>query len=369
MAGLQHAHLQQVYRLVSLAFVVLVLGVGGGVAYAGFSRTTVLITPKLLPVSANFTVTVAPTAKDASTIVGSVNHQNQSATVTVTPSTGAATTPAHAAGQVTFTNQTASAQPLAVGTRLKASNGVIVRTSKRVDVPAGGTVTAPVVADPLGADGNLPPGHFTIVALWSGLQSKIFADSASAFTGGLTSGASTLSLDQLNTASDQASQQLRSQLPPSTAGTLVTTTPVGVTTTPPADTPSASYQVTVTLKVLTITFQPSDLPTMVRHQLTSGLATDQQLTSIATPTITAGDQPTADSINLTVAADGLATIAATSPDVQANNFLGLSGHDITARLLGNNAVKSVTIHFSPWWRTTAPTRARQLTVKLLPAQS
>ncbi len=204
MASLRHAQLQWNYRFISATFVVLVVGVIGGIAYAAWSKTVITVTPRRLPVSATFTVIVAPTGQETTGLSGTVATEERSATVTVQPKQSGATVPAYAAGRVTFRNLTAKDQPLATGTRLRSATGVIVRTTARVDVPAGGTVGADVIADPLGADGNLPPGRFIIVALWPGLQDKIYADSAAAFTGGLAAGGSTLSISGVATGPDGA---------------------------------------------------------------------------------------------------------------------------------------------------------------------
>lgn len=369
MASLRHAQLQWNYRFISAAFAVLVLGLIGGIAYAAWSKTTIVITPRRLPVSAAFTVTIAPTGQETTGLTGTVTAEQQSATVTVEPKQSGATVPAHATGRVIFTNRTAKDQPLAAGTRLRSAGGVIVRTTARVDVPAGGTVSADIVADPLGADGNVPPGRFIIVALWPGLQDKIYADSATAFSGGLASGGSTLSIDDLTEASNRATKQITDALPPAATGTLVTTSPVSVTTNPKPETPSASYAVTVKLKVLTIAYRAADLDTLMRTQLRSTLADDQELMVVDQPTITAGDQPTVDSVVLAVKATGQARLSAASSTFQAQQFTGLSAADIRAKLLGSNGVKSAVIRFAPWWRRNAPDQPERILVKLLPAQS
>lgn len=364
MAELRHAQLQHIYRFVSVGFIVLVLGVAAGVGYAAWSKTMIIVTPRLVPVDAQFTVTVAPTATEPSTLVGTIASDTAAATVTVTPKQTGTPVPAHATGQVTFKNTTGKDQPLAAGTRLRAESGVIVRTTGRVDVPAGGTANATVTADPLGEEGNLEPGHFIIVALWPGLQDKIYADSETAFTGGLASGGSTLSVADLTAASDKAQADILKTLPANRPGTVVVTAPDSVVTHPDPNTPSTSYDVTVKLKVVTVTFTANELTELIGQQLRSSLADDQALTAVGEPTITLGDQPTADSMTLTVKATGQAVIAKDSPRLAAANFIGKHAQDISRQLLGTDVIKSVVIKFSPWWRTVTPDRADRISIQL-----
>lgn len=110
---------------------------------------------------------------------------------------------AKARGTVTIENHWNQPQPLAATTRLLSEGGVLFRTTARVDVPAGGTADVTVEADQPGAAGNVAPGRFTIVALWLGLQEKIFGTSKTSMSGG---GATTavVSAEDLVTAENDA---------------------------------------------------------------------------------------------------------------------------------------------------------------------
>jgi hypothetical protein len=103
---------------------------------------------------------------------------------TSAPASGTTTVEGASHGSVRIENHWNQVQPLAATTRLTTSTGILFRTTERVDVPAGGSVTVDVVADQKGEAGNVGPEHFTIVALWPGLQEKIFGTSSTAMTGG-----------------------------------------------------------------------------------------------------------------------------------------------------------------------------------------
>ena len=93
--------------------------------------------------------------------------------------------PDFASGTVTVYNQRDQDQPLLATTQLKAVNGVIFRTQKRVVVPAGGQAQVEVVADGEGEVGNIEPGKLTVVKIWPAWQNQIFAENKEKFTGGL----------------------------------------------------------------------------------------------------------------------------------------------------------------------------------------
>ncbi|MEK7538088.1 MAG: baseplate J/gp47 family protein [Patescibacteria group bacterium] len=370
MTDLRQAHVQRVYRPLSIVFVALVLLIAAGAAYAGWSSTVISITPLLKPVTATFPVAVGPTisAADSNQLVGTVNTAERSAAVTVQPPPAGPSVPAHATGAMTFRNITAKSQPLAVGTRLRAENGVIVRTTARVDVPANGSIDAPVVADPLGNEGNLPAGRFVIVALWPGLQDKIYGQTAQPLSGGMASGGSMLSLDELTAASNQAEQQIRDVVGGSQPGIFVTLKPVAVVSDPKPAVPSASYTVTVTAAVTTVTYPADRLNDLLRQELRRTLSDGQDVASLTPPSLTVQDRPSSDRVVLEVAGRGLATLSTTNPLLTAAAYTGLSAADIKSKLLGSSLVKSATVKLAPWWRTTAPDQPERISISVAPAQ-
>ncbi len=370
MTDLQRARVQRIYQPISIVFGFFVVLLVAGVAYAGWSSTVIIITPLITKVTASFPVTIGPTANaDGSSLVGTIKTEEQSATITVTPKGTGTPVPAHAAGRVTIKNTTAKVQPLSVGTRLKSDSGIIARTTARVDVPAGGSVVAEVVADPLGEAGNLPPGKFIIVALWPGLQDKIYGQSSTAFTGGLATGGTTLSLNELTGASSQAEEQIKAIVGTTAPGILISLEPTSVVSVPKPEVQSASYKVTVTLKVTTITYQASQLADLEKNELTKSLPEHQRLDAIAGPAITLQDRPTKDQAVLRIDSSATAHLDTASPLLQPAAYTGLSAADIRKKLNDPATIKSTNVKLSPIWRTTAPEQAERITITVLKPQS
>ena len=369
MSTLKNAHVQNIYRPVSIVFAVLVVLFIVGVVYAGWSSSVITVTPKLNQVNASFPVTIGGETTDGSALAGTVTTEEKSATVTVTPTGTGAPVPAHASGQVTIKNTTAKEQPLAVGTRLQADSGVIVRTTQRVDVPANGDVEVTTIADPLGETGNLPPGKFVIVALWPGLQDKIYGQSTVTFSGGLAAGGTSLSLEELTTASDQAVAKISLEVGTSRPGFYISLEPTSVVSDPKPEVASASYAVTVTMRVTTVTYPTAELQQLITQELTKALALNQTLQEPEAPSFRIDDRPTTDRIVLHVDVASAAYASSTSPLLQRATFTGLTVEEITKKLADQSIIKSSQVKLSPWWRSTAPVQADRITLIILPAQS
>ncbi len=364
MPSLSQAHLQRSYRPVLWGFVVLVLLSLTGTILLGQSSATITVTPKLIPANTSFSLVVGPDADPSTGLTGTVSTSVQKATVTAAASSQGTDIPAHASGQITIHNTTSGAQALSQGTRLASGAGVIVRTANRVDVPAKGSVNVTVTADPTGADGNLAPGRLTIVALRAANQPFIYGEVVTALTGGTVKSSGTLALNDLTKASDEAQAKIKVQAGADQPGHLHLFTPQSVTTVPPATTPSTTYSVTVTMNVVDITFTADKLTQRMKQELTATLADDQQLVKLSQPVITTGDQPTATSIALSVQAQGEAQVTSVNQIFQSKNFLGLDQAAIEKKLLGSPTVKAVAVRFAPFWRSSAPTQASHITVRV-----
>jgi len=370
MSDLQRAHVQNIYRPVSIIFALLVVFLIGGVAYAGWSSTVITITPRQTKVTASFpmTVTSAAGSVEASILQGTIVTEDKSATIIVTPKGTGTPVPAHASGTVTLKNTTAEVQPLAAGTRLQSANKVIVRTKERVDVPAGGTVITEVIADPLGEEGNVPAGKFIIVALWPGLQDKIYGESTEALSGGLAVGGTSLSLDKLTTASNQAEAEIRTAVGDSSSGKLITMEPSSVVSVPKPEVASNSYKVTVKMKVTTITYQADELSKVLQSELTKSLPDGQSLGTISTPTVSVLDRPSTDQIVLQVDGQSTAQLTTTHQLFKPAVYTGLTITEIKKKLSDASIINSVTVKLSPWWRKTAPEQPERISIVISPAK-
>lgn len=363
MPTLQQSYVQRMYQPIVGIFFLLAALIFTGVVYAGLSKTVITVTTIPQPLHETITVTIGPKDNVGPLYLhGTVTTTPLSETVTAKPSGEGPLVPAHAHGTVTFHNTSTKSQPLSAGTRLQADNGVIVRTTNRVDIAPGSTVHDDAVADPLGDEGNVVPGRFVIVALWPGLQDKIYATSDQAFTGGSVQQSGGLSLTDLTTASDQAEKNIRQKLGQSFPGALKQLAAIDVVAVPPANQPSDTYAVTVNMKATTVTYSTDQLNALIQAGLNKLVPTGQTLKSIDRPILSIDSQPTDQEVVVTITAKGLSELSPTSPVFQTTQFIGLDQNAIVAKLSGTSAVKDIRLRFSPPWRTVAPNQPDQIKI-------
>lgn len=370
MASLQQTYLRRAYRFMLLFFSIGVFLVFAAVIYLGWSSSIITITPRLKPVSATFSVLISAdqtTSVADRRITGRMDNKPLTDSLVIEPSSSAALTPDHAHGPMIIKNTTASAQPLVAGTRLRSPSGVIVRTTKRVDVPARGQATAEVVADPLGAEGEVGPGRFTIVALSTSQQANIYGQADRALTGGLISPGQQLALADLTAASNQIEKNIRAKFGQSEPGVLRLLLPDKVSAIPPADQPSAKYDVTVAMTGMTIEYDQTDLNRIISAELSKGLATGEEVVDWTAPEPRVNGLPSGGQLLITLVVDGRFQLSRTDALFQAASYRQLDRSAILQRLNGHDLIDSAEVKISPWWRRTTPHQANRIKIIIKPA--
>jgi hypothetical protein len=93
---------------------------------------------------------------------------------------------AEAKGVVVLKNDQGEEQPLLPQTHLRhEASGVFFLTDRAVRIPVQGEIEVPVTAKEPGKQGNVPPGRFVIDKLPAGMQTIVYGESKTAFTGGV----------------------------------------------------------------------------------------------------------------------------------------------------------------------------------------
>lgn len=148
-------------------------------------KTKIAIERNSYPIQATFVTTVSENPTEDQ-IQGTYEQKTIDYTFSSTDLQTTTQTIGKAEGTITITNNWTQNQPLQATTRFQSPDGLIFRTTDRVDVPAGGTANVHVIADEAGASGDLPiDTHFIIPGLWQGLQDQIYGTSTEAFSGGV----------------------------------------------------------------------------------------------------------------------------------------------------------------------------------------
>lgn len=209
---IRRSRIEKYYQKIVAVFIILTILIAALIIYFSFSRTIIFITPKIINHNIDFRLMVSENATMENGSLEKINGKIMQVTVEKTKNfsyvTEADEIPAKATGKVTIYNNHSSAQPLVETTRLMSENNILFRTMQTVTVPAGGSIEVEVIADKAGKTGDIGPGKFTIVALWPGLQEKIFAQSDIAMTGGIKK-ATVVTLENINKAKTELIDELK----------------------------------------------------------------------------------------------------------------------------------------------------------------
>lgn len=134
------------------------------------------------------------------------------------PATGKKKTGTKATGTVTMSNKySTTPQAIVAGTRVVSASNLVFKTTSNVTIPGytkpgatiiPGTASVGVEADDYGDNYNLGPSHFTIPAA----NPDIYADSASAFSGGSSRDITFVTQSDINKAKEETGKGIEDDL-------------------------------------------------------------------------------------------------------------------------------------------------------------
>ncbi len=364
-------HKVNVYRRISLAFFGITIVVAGVIAFFTFQRGTIVITQEPIPVAATFPVTItdaslvstSTAAVAPDTFQGIILSVTTSTSITVSPQT-TTDKPGKSHGVVTIYNQGKTVQSLVATTRFLSDGGVLFRLIKSVTAPAGGQVTAEIVADKTGPEGDVAAGNFTIPGLSAANQKIIFGKSIASTAGG-SSKVGIVTQQDIDAAKENARKALFEI--GQTALTTVTIpdsyavlhSPVSVqadSSAKPGDETSA-FVVTAQGTMAFVAYPKSSVysaadtevsnqaPTPYHKVIFEGDAPTVSLQSLSAETKTA---------KLQVYREGKAVLDAHASAFQPAQFLGRSKQEIVDALSSIKGITHVDISFFPFWVDHAP---------------
>ncbi|OGL86491.1 hypothetical protein A3I41_04325 [Candidatus Uhrbacteria bacterium RIFCSPLOWO2_02_FULL_48_18] len=365
-----HSHATAVplmlYRRIALAFIVVVAAVLLVVMYLSTMQAVIHVKPVAKDFSSDLIVHTAMTPLDETDIRGTVVSGSMTKTKTFEPSgEGAKQVEGKSSGTVTITNKSNAPQALVATTRLLSTSGVLFRLDKSVVAPAGGTVDATVHADKPGITGDIGPTHFTIPGLNETKQAQIFADSKTAFTGGVQSVAVVSkaelqkSIDALKEeVLDSAKDMLRAQAGTGFDGEVFAADITNQKTSIKPDTESKSYDVTLTITVTGVFYDRTALKKLFSEHLYEGLGQGQDFSSgtkIDDMEVTIDQYDSTQKVaSLHAHLEGQMTITRTNKALDVGRFVGMSEEDVRKTLVASGVAESVEVDFFPFWLNKIP---------------
>lgn len=373
MANLKRAHTQSWATYVVAGFLIVAVIIGISIGYFSFAKTVVTITPQPQPYTATIDIPL-------NQIEGEILSTEKSGNLTYTDISSEKEEQDFATGTVTIKNESNRDQPLVATTRLLSTQGVLFRTQTNTTVPAGGSVDVEVKADQAGAQGNIDPSRFEIVALHASAKEKIYGVSSEPMRGGVKK-------TGVLTAADlkKASEQLYADLVDQVIADLITqaqasgkdsvvredTIHTDITSSTqsaePGDTVN-SLDLTETIQATTIAFDAQALESIINTQATAQAPEGTQTFTLPKNTYsfslaneeTAPDQPI--TVRVTLTATSVITLS--SPLLDRSRIINNDEQEIKTYFSNFEEVKDVQVTFRPFWIKRAPALIDHIVIEI-----
>ena len=382
MSQIKKAKIEKYYSKVATAFIILAAAAVVIIIYFSLSQTTILVTLDPQTVKSTAVINIVPAGTEVLTensLEGKVIEKTISGTKTYKDLATLRTAEAKASGTVTIYNQNSSAQPLVATTRLLSEEGVLFRTKGTVAVPAGGQVEVAVEADQEGEQGNIGPSHFTVVALWKGMQDKVYGESSQSMTGGLKD-VMIATLENINTAKEQLATELKEQALQELSREIAKDNP-DEKIIPDAVTyqilseeadvePNAEvnqFTVESKLKIITTIFDEDKLFELMSQKLTNSLSADKELAMANKESLEYSvksydlEQQTA---QLEITLSGSTYLKLSSSIFNRDNLTNKDKQDIRTYFNDFSEIQNVEVKFSPFWVFRSPALKDHIEIKI-----
>ena len=370
------------YRRIVVLFGIIAIVVALAIVYLTFAEATIVVRADPTYVDETVPIDLAPTLPEETEGVrqplqGTVLQTTGSIAYVLTPQGEVREIEDRATGTVTITNTYSQTQPLVETTRLLSPDGVQVRTTETVTVPAGGSVEVGIIADDAGSRGELAPTRFTIPGLWSGFVDVIYAENNEAFTGGHRD-VRVVSEEDIRMATDSAHNDLEVQLTQALLADervpdgadilhpLTTFTTEEPIVNAEAGDEAETITVSLTGTLEAVLANPETLiahvETFIRENVDVRMDLDPDANAMTYESVASDVEAGTATINAIVI--GTLPAAADSAILDPSNFTNMSEASILRYFAQHDALRLESVAFSPFWVVRTPAFADHITVTL-----
>jgi len=376
------AKTEKSYQKIVIGFIAVTIIVVGLIVYFSFSRTVISITPNQEEISTDFIVSVKEsfTEQDLekpNILLGTFLQSEKEGSLVYQDVQAGAEIEDFASGTITVINNYSSNQPLIETTRFLTEDGLLFRSTETVNIPAGGQVEVPVIADEKGPKYDIGPSSFTIPGLWEGLQDDIYGESTEAMTGGIKT-AKAVTTANIKEAKEklatdlftQAMAELQQQVPAnesiSESATYTETVyqEIGAEVGEEVD----SFSVASKIRATALAFNQDSLLTLALTNLKNKIPSDKGLYDYGIDNL----QYSVDTLDYTnrtatlkVHFAGSVQIKMSSSIFDRSNVVNKDRQQIQAYFANFDEIKSVEIRFSPFWVFKAPALEDHIEIRLV----
>lgn len=353
----------KMYRNISLTFIVFALMILSAIFLFFYSQAVIIVTPDSQDINLSFNVEVKenPTLEqlaEQDVVYGKVESQerNESGSFDVLSTKTVSSTEI---GKVRLTNNSSGNQPLMQTTQLQAENGVIVRTSQMVTVPAGGSIEVAVYPKDPAAFSTIEGGKLMIIKLAPALQDKIYGEPIGQLSNGPRE-VKVVSDGDANRAKEEllkrVTQAARQELKLSENDPLsVTITDFKTDRVAGEEAPTVNY--TAKVKISTITINKEQLDDLIKRKVEklhlSGLSIEQIDTSNVKYSAIEME-PGSEAIMVKVDYLLKAMLSADNSILERKNFVGKTIDEIRAYAGKSELIKNIDVSVSPYWQKRLP---------------
>jgi len=361
----KHTQVAESYKKLVLGFVIIAVVLVGIILYFSASKAVIKITPKVTSIQTDFVADVVTDGGNIDKALQGVLFEKEVEGALEGEGTGTKVLSGGTIGTVTLINKRTEPQTLVKTTRLLSPDGILLRLSDKVVIPANGQIEANIYADDPNAFQELAPTKFTIPGLWEGLQSSIYGESKAAIK---SSGESVKVVKVVDIARtkdklteelyNKAIQDFNGQLPGKNYTTIVVAKKVlDEKVSVEAETVTDKFVVNLKLDVVLVALNQDEIIKMAGERLKSVVPQNQELLNLNVNNFSYKVQnfdETKKTVNVKVHVEGDSVIASNHEIFNKEKLSGLSPKGLELYLSNFDEIEKVEVELSPFWVKNIP---------------
>ncbi len=362
------------YRRIALTFLGAAIIIVAAVLYFTGGSAEIRLNLKNKDVKIDTTVNVIAKASGKQEISGLVIQNTVKGEKIFPVSGGGNPVVGVAVGKVTIFNQRPVAQTLVATTRLLSPANVLFRLKNTVSLPANGQIIADVYADKSGAESEIEATKFTIPGLSMELQKLVYAESVGKMLGGIKY-TKVLAEDDIKSAVDSLTNELyqntQTQFKASSStinftASLYSYTQEQVKNDPKAGSLADQFKVTVTLKVIGVFYNQTDVNKYLSEQMRSNLADYEVLSGVPSrPIVELGSfDVNKQTAQLHLIQTASAQVSYLEDVIDKNKILGKSIAEVENYLKSLPWIDKVEFKMTPSWLKNVPVEMSKVKIKI-----
>lgn len=362
-------------------FVIVTVLLVGIIFYFSASKAVIKITPKSTAIETDFVSDVIADG-GADNALQALLFETELSDSLEGEATGSKSLEGNSIGKVVLYNKRSDAQTLIIKTRLENKEGILLRLTKSVVIPANGQVEADVYADDPSAFEELLPQSFVIPGLSASLQKYVYAESKVTLK---PTGASVKAIKAVDIvrAKDKLNEQIYNkaieafsqQLPKDKEFTkiVVSRKVLEEKISDPVDAVKDTFTVNTKLKLVLIALDQQKIIDLAGERLRAIVPEGQQLVNLNLGNFSYKVQNYNEekkTANIKVHVAGDVVIKAENPILDKEKLAGLSPKGVMLYLANFKEIEDVSVELSPFWVRSVPGLKDHIIITILtPADS